>query len=265
VAARHTGPTSIGTAITSAANLQQLNISMLFSTSPLMPQVQSKERFTLIELLVVIAIIAILASLLLPALSKARDRAAVATCIGNHKQMSLAQQLYATDSDDMTPVHQWYTDFAGEPGKHPWSPVGPRPLNAYLGEHKEVVSCPKDEGDSYRRTTVPRYLDFGNSYIVQYAGGINIGRTSIIQRLDRPPAPPIRMNSFLFPEYKISFHSPNMRAGRLWSNPLTRWHSEGLPYFPVSFIDGHAEHFFLWWKASDSVPYGMNIKRDGYY
>jgi len=217
--------------------------------------------FTLIELLVVIAIIAILASLLLPSLSKARDRAALATCIGNHKQMSLAQALYADDHDGMMPEHQWYTDFAGETGKHPWSPKGPRPLNEYLSDDMSVVSCPKDEGDSYRRTTVPRYLDFGNSYIVQVIGGINIGRTTN----NRPSAKPIRMNSFLFPEYKISFHSPNMRTLRYWTDPLTRWHSEGLPYFPTSFIDGHAEHFFLWWKVSDRSPYGMNINRDGYY
>jgi prepilin-type N-terminal cleavage/methylation domain-containing protein len=223
------------------------------------------KRFTLIELLVVIAIIAILAALLLPALSKARDRAAVAQCIGNHKQMSLAQALYADEHDAMTPLHQWYTDFAGEPGKHPWSPVGPRPLNEYLSDNREVVSCPKDEGDSYRRTTVPRYLDFGNSYIVQFIGGVNIGRTTNNYSTFRPGTEPIRMNSFLYPEYKISFHNVNMRAGRSWSDPLTRWHSEGPPMFPVSFIDGHAEFFFLWWKVSDRPPHGMNIKRDGYY
>src|SRR5215204_2086337 len=64
---------------------------------------QKRRGFTLIELLVIIAVIAILAELLLPALARAKQRAHATTCISNLKQIGIAIQLYADESDDYLP------------------------------------------------------------------------------------------------------------------------------------------------------------------
>ena len=70
----------------------------------------TKRQFTLIELLVVIAIIAILAAMLLPALSAARERAKVASCLSNLKQIGYYLTIYTGDNDGFYPNYAFFNN-----------------------------------------------------------------------------------------------------------------------------------------------------------
>ena len=106
--------------------------------------------FTLIELLVVIAIIAILAAILFPVFSQARESARKSTCLSNLKQVGLSTTMYVTDYDDTFPsatIAWWCAGTVSDTQKDPatgmlYTSVSPSPSwrTVYTGSREGAAS-----------------------------------------------------------------------------------------------------------------------------
>lgn len=191
---------------------------------------KSQRGFTLIELLVVLAVIAILASLLLPSLNRAKRSAQGAVCLNNLKQWGLATQLYAGNNDDLLPQDGqsnpdttskgWYNALPRELGLPPYAEM-PWHTNSAVEPGRCIWICPANS----RRSNG---LNLFHYCLNLHVNGIGVGNQ-------------IKLTSIPHPARTVwLFDNGKLAAVAQENNVHTNLHNQGANF---TFLDGHSARF----------------------
>jgi prepilin-type N-terminal cleavage/methylation domain-containing protein/prepilin-type processing-associated H-X9-DG protein len=233
--------------------------------------------FTLLELLVVIAIIAILAALLLPALSKAKLKGQGVACTGNLKQLQICWQLYTDDNADSLPGNtalnpgdlsnrgSWTADPVSWLQGNAWTDTTPTNLqrgvlyryNQSLG----IYRCPADRSTVLDQGIIPRNRSVSVSMYMNFrTGRDDPGYELCWHRLGQIQRPGTSQAAVFIEEHEKSIQqsafginapdSLTLFNSSLWtwiSFPATRHNNAGT----LSFADGHVE---TWrWREANTA------------
>lgn len=247
--------------------------------------------FSLVELLVVIAVIGILASLILPALARARRHSKVTVCLSNLHQFSVAAEMFGADNNGLVPLglggHKMAREFVcpSMTDEEILQEMLRRPLYPYI-KPSDVFACPEDKGENLAPDFInfapSLYYAFGCSYQVN-SGAWKYTRHPIRGTLDgktfswvanpskyifvyEPPARPIWkvVGNLCYAqpvEFKYYFHW-HFFQGKT-TIPQTELRRDGQRFIsPILFIDGHAAKFDFTTALKADPQYPLEETKD---
>ncbi|MEZ8221407.1 prepilin-type N-terminal cleavage/methylation domain-containing protein/prepilin-type processing-associated H-X9-DG domain-containing protein [Candidatus Fervidibacteria bacterium JGI MDM2 JNZ-1-D12] len=214
--------------------------------------------FTLIELLVVIAIIAILAAILFPVFSRAREKARQSSCLSNLRQSATAVGQYVQDYDEAFPMSVY---LALNASAQPCALTMLGAIEPYI-KNRQIYQCPSEPralnvDAAFRALGLPGGecggFEYG-SYMFNYA---------VFEDGDLPPVlkgvPPIRLAEIQFPtetgmnyDGNLAGNNPQNCGFYLFDSPVQGRHMD---FANVNFVDGHAKVY----KVRESGCSGLNI------